>query len=112
MHAIAEDVSHAFRKLERSPLFFLAGAATFALGIALAVTMTSLYRAVLVQPLPFREPQRLVVVGRTTVEQPKLGGASAADFLLWKAYTRSFDGLAAWHYSVFTLHGDRSHGPQ
>ncbi len=108
MHAIAEDVSHAFRKLERSPLFFLAGAATFALGIALAVTMTSLYRAVLVQPLPYKEPHRLVVVGRTTVEQPKLGGASAADFLLWKAYARSFDGLVAWEYSPFTLHSDRS----
>jgi hypothetical protein len=66
-----ETFSHAFRKLERSPLFFLAGATTFALGIALAVTIASLYRAVLVQPLPFKE--RLVVVGRTTVEQPKLG---------------------------------------
>lgn len=108
MQAIVGDFSYALRKLRRSPLFFLAGAATFALGIALTVTVASLYKAVVLQPLPFAEPERLVTVGRTTAEHPTLGGTSLADFLLWKMYARSFDGLVAWERSFFTLHGART----
>jgi putative ABC transport system permease protein len=108
MQLIVDDFSYALRKLRRSPLFFLAGVATFALGIALTVTVASLYTAVVLQPLPFVEPERLVTVGRTTAEQPTLGGTSPADFVLWKMYLKSFDGLVAWQRSFFTLHGART----
>lgn len=64
MFSIARDLRHAFRSLRRSPGFSLAAALTLAIGIGAAVTVFAALEAAVLRPLPYPDPERLVV-GRT-----------------------------------------------
>jgi putative ABC transport system permease protein len=58
---LGQDVRFALRQLRRAPLFALVALATLALGIGATTAMFSLVRGVLLEPLAFQEPERLVV---------------------------------------------------
>jgi putative ABC transport system permease protein len=90
------DFKYAFRQFVKSPGFAFTAVATLALGIGVCTAMFSITRAVLLKPLPVREPGRLV-----WIENDGEGGLSArtsrADTLLgWREQSRSFESLAAW----------------
>jgi putative ABC transport system permease protein len=90
------DLKLALRQLAKSPGFAFTAIATLALGIGVCTAMFSLVHAVLLKPLPVREPDRLV-----WIENVGTGGLSArtsrADTLLgWREHSRSFESLAAW----------------
>ncbi len=55
------DITYAFRSLRKSPVFFLAAAGTIALGIGASTAIFSVTNAVLIEPLPYRDPGRLVL---------------------------------------------------
>ena len=103
------DLKFAFRQLAKSPGFAFTAIATLALGIGVCTAMFSITHAVLLKPLPVREPDRLV-----WIENTGEGGLSArtsrADTLLgWREQARSFESLAAWFafsdYNRLTLTG-------
>lgn len=104
MQLLVTDVVHALRSLRRSPAFSITAVATCALAIALVATMASLYNAVLLRPLPYDDPGRLVIIGRTTPDWPRPGGASPVDFVEWRRRAQSFDGIVAWHYWSVGVH--------
>src|SRR5688572_33226149 len=86
----------ALRQLARSPGFAFTAIATLALGIGVCTAMFSIVQAVLLKPLPVREPGRLV-----WIENVGEGGLSArtsrTDTLLgWREQSQSFESLAAW----------------
>src|SRR6266436_2539615 len=63
MEALAQNVRFAFRHLRRTPAFTLTVVLTLALGIGAATSIFSLIEGVLLRPLPFREPDRLMLIG-------------------------------------------------
>lgn len=101
-----KDVRYALRLLRQTPLFTAAVVLTVALAIAANTTMFSVVNAVLLKPLPFHEPNRIVQVAE---KNDKLNlssfGSSVLNFLSWREQTKTFEELAAVGFGNFTLTG-------
>lgn len=100
------DIRYAFRTLRQTPLFTTAVVLTVALAIAANTTMFSVVNAVLLKPLPFREPGRIVQVAEKNdkLNLPSFG-SSVLNFLSWREQTKTFEELAAVGFSNYTLTG-------
>ncbi|MFL5617217.1 MAG: ABC transporter permease [Gemmatimonadaceae bacterium] len=99
------DLRYAVRALLRSPGFTLAVVVTLALGIGANSAIFSIVYGVLLRPLPYAQPDRLVVLyGR----YPNFGrtGTSLPDFRDWRDRSHSFEQLAARHSGAFVLTGE------
>ncbi|AHG93880.1 permease (plasmid) [Gemmatirosa kalamazoonensis] len=106
---LAMDTRYALRTLRRSPLFTIAAVLTLALGIGGAAAVFTLVNGVLLRPLPYADPSRLVMVwsagdfgGWTSTGMP----LSAPDFLDIREQTRALSSIAAFRSSPYTLAGD------
>ena len=86
------DVRLVTRSLRRSAGFSVVSITTIALGIAAATTLFSVVKAVLLNPLPYPDPDRLVWVASTT--RGREIRTSAPDFDDWRRQTHSFSSLA------------------
>ncbi len=87
----------ALRALTRHPAVALLAVITLALGIGANTAIFSVVNAVLLRPLPFHEPERLVFAsssGRDLAERE--GAASYPDFKDWKDQAETFEALAAF----------------
>lgn len=100
-----EDVRFAVRQLKRSPGFTLVATITLALGIGANSAMFALADAALVRPLPFPEPDRLVVLSELWQGQPG-GAVNPVDFADWSERTHSFTAIAAVVRGGGSLVGD------
>ena len=100
------DLRYAIRLLRRSRLFTLTVVLTIAIGIGATTAIFSVVNAVLLRPLPFADPDRLMQVAEKNdrLHLPNFG-SSALNFLSWKEQTRSFDQLGAIQFATFTLSG-------
>src|SRR5215471_12414524 len=100
------DIRYALRMMLKTPVFTTAIVLTVALAIAANTAIFSLVNAVLLRPLPFATPDRLVQVAE---KNDKLNlptfGASALNFLSWREQTRTFETLAAVGFANYTLVG-------
>lgn len=108
METLFQDVRYGLRMLRKSPGFTLVAVLTLALGIGANTAIFSIVNAVLLQPLPFPQPNRLVYV--STVAQrdtgPSVDGAvSYPDFFDWRSSNHVFSQLASYHDAEFTLTG-------
>ncbi len=92
--AFVTELLAAVRSLRRAPLVFGSAIVCIALGIGSTAAISSAISRALLQPLPFREPQRLVTVYRTTPHFDT-GPFSPANYSDLARETRQLDGLAA-----------------
>src|SRR2546429_9639564 len=101
-----KDLRYAFRMMRRAPMFTAAVVLTVALAIAANTAIFSVVNAVMLRPLPFRDPGRLVQVAEKNdkLNLPNFG-ASVLNFLSWREQTRTFEQLGAIGFSSFTLSG-------
>jgi predicted permease len=89
-----QDLRFALRSLRRSPAFALVSVSILALGVGASTLVFSVTRAVLLQPLPYSHPEQLVLMwGQSSTIFS--ASVSAADFLDYRAQTKSFAGLSA-----------------
>jgi len=93
------SLKRAVRTLSRNPVFALVAVIAIALGIGLNATCYSLVRAVLLKPLPYRDPAQLAYIWETHPRFPAMA-VSMRDYLDWRGL-KSFDGLAA--YTIQTM---------
>jgi putative ABC transport system permease protein len=103
---LAQDVGFAVRTLRRAPGFTLVAALTLAIGIGANTAIFSVVRGILLRPLPFADPSRLVMVRSTYRGQPSTSSpANVADF---RAQNHSFTSMAplTGHSVVITGSGD------
>jgi putative ABC transport system permease protein len=100
------DLLYALRLLRRSPFFACAVVFITAIGIGGTTAIFTVVNAVLIRPLPFDQPERLMQVAEKNdaLHVPAFG-ASVLNYLSWKELTRSFDLGAVQFTSGFTLTG-------
>jgi predicted permease len=84
----------AIRSLLRRPAFAFAAILTIALGVGANTALFGVIDAVLIQPLPFRDPGKLVRIWETHPALPQLQ-VTAPDFRDWRAQSRSFEAMSA-----------------
>jgi len=104
METIWQDVKYGTRMLRKNLGFTFVVVLTLALGISANTAIFSVVDALLLRPLPFQDPERLVVVWGT---RPEVGReeASLPDFADWRAQNMTFDALAAGTTQNVTLTG-------
>ena len=100
------DLRYALRLLRKSPLFTSTIVLTLTIGIGATTAIFSVVHAVLLRPLPFAEPDRLMQVAEKNdaLNLPAFS-ASALNYLSWKEQTQTFDQLGAIRFATFTLSG-------
>lgn len=96
MSTMGQDIRHAVRVLRKSLLFSAAAAGTMALGIGAATAIFAFLNGVLLQPLPYPEPSRLVLLWETSERMQQIIGyreipASPALALTWRDRSRSLE---------------------
>src|SRR5688500_14991423 len=97
MEKLLQDLRYAFRSLLRQPSFALTAILTLALGIGATAAIFSVVNAVLLRPLPFERPDRVVAVTNFWTKTGQRGGSvSAPDFRDWKAQNQSFAAMGYW----------------
>ena len=101
-----QDIRFGARQLRRSPGFSTAAVATLALGIGAITAMFGVVYGVLLEPLPFEEPERLVGVWNTA---PGIGWnrsvLAPAQYFTYREENRVFDDVAIWAERERTLTG-------
>jgi putative ABC transport system permease protein len=101
MRAILQNFRFAFRLLRKSPGFMSVAIITLALGIGANTAIFSVIYATLLAPMPYPEPDQLVMVWSKV--QTYRNSVAAADFLDWKRQNTTFQDLNAWTGGNFNL---------
>ncbi|HSA54924.1 MAG TPA: ABC transporter permease [Gemmatimonadaceae bacterium] len=108
LETFAQDLRFGLRGLRKHPGFTAVAVATLALGIGANSAIFSLVNAVLLRPLPFREPDRLITVHEMgeagTVQQ----AISGHEYVAWRDGNTTLDDVAFWTYggAILTGSGD------
>ncbi|MEP6777813.1 MAG: ABC transporter permease, partial [Chthoniobacterales bacterium] len=100
------ELRFALRMLLKSPAFTILAIATLALGIGANTAVLSIVNALLLRPLPYKNPQQVVLLW----EQFSLQGldripVSAPEFLDYEKQTHSYEQIAAFDYADMNLTG-------
>jgi putative ABC transport system permease protein len=100
---LAQDLRYAARRLAHNPGFSLLVVVILALGIGANTAMFSIVNAVLLRPLPYPDPEKIVVLHETF--RNGWGSVSAPDYLDWKAQSNSFASMAVYRTGGLNLTG-------
>src|SRR5712671_1537896 len=105
MRVFLNDLRYAARMMRRTPLFSAAVVLTVALGIGANTAIFSVVNAVILRPLPFDHPERLVQVAeKNDAMHLPVFAASVLNYLSWKEQTQTLQ-LAAIGFGTFALSG-------
>ena len=102
--AVRADLAYAARTLRKNPGFAAAAVATMALGIGANTAIFSLCNAVLFKPLPYAEPNRIMMLWERQ-SNGKLSTVAPANFVDWRNMSRSFSDVAGVNAPSFILGG-------
>ncbi len=105
METLLKDIRYGIRMLARRPSFTAIAVITLALGIGANTAIFSVVNAVLLRPLPFREPDQLIKLWETFLPDG-WGTVSAANLKDWREQNDVFSQIAAYQSGNFNLQGN------
>jgi putative ABC transport system permease protein len=107
METLLKDIRYGIRGLLKRPGFTAIALITLALGIGANTAIFSVVNAVLLRPLPFQDPERLVIVWEdATFAGFPHNTPAPANYVDWKTQNQSFTDMAASYETSFNLTGD------
>jgi len=114
IEAFWRDIRYGLRTLRRAPGFALTAILVMALGIGATTSLFTIVRSVLLKPLPFRDPDKLVMVYEHFRSETKYpyNPVAAADFHDWREQTHGFQDMAAWRWWAGAITGDSGELPE
>ncbi len=104
MFTLAQNFRFALRRLRKNPGFTVVAVLTLALGIGANSAMFSIVNAVLLRPLPYRDPQRLLLLAEHWPQFPRLS-LSYLNYKDWRDQSHSFEAVGAVRNNVMTMTG-------
>jgi putative ABC transport system permease protein len=106
MDTLIQDLRYAIRTLSRNRAFCVVSILTLALGIGATTTIFTVVNGVLLKPLPYPEPDRILMLWETQLSDGSLGTVAPANFYDWRAQSHSFSQMAGIDpYPDFILNG-------
>ncbi|MBO0799048.1 MAG: ABC transporter permease, partial [Blastocatellia bacterium] len=105
METLWQDLRYGARMLARNPGFTLVVVLTLALGLGANTAIFSVVDAVLLRPLPFKDPDRLIMISETKLPQFLEVSVAPGNFLAWKKQNTVFERLVALDTTSFNLVG-------
>lgn len=113
LEKLLRDFKISVRTLAKSPGFSLIAVLIIAIGIGATVSLFTIVRSVLLKPLPFREPDRLVkLYGCYHCERGTQSSIASGDYLEWQRQSHGFEQISLWNWSGFNLTGERGELPE
>ena len=104
MERFIQDFKHALRMFRQSPVFTLTAVAALALGIGANTAIFSVMNAVLLRPLPYTDPDRLVMLMNVGPDGSG-GGSSPTKFNFWRSQSDVLEYVSAYRYGQANLTG-------
>jgi putative ABC transport system permease protein len=104
LDSLFQDLRYGARLLRKNPSFTVIAVLTLALGIGANTAIFSIVNAVLLRPLPYANPQQLIVL-RETTQSVGAHSPSYPDFLDWRIQSTTFRQMAAINNREFNLSG-------
>jgi predicted permease len=109
MFALLHDFRFAVRRLRQTPAFSLTVILTLALGLGATTAIFSLVEGILLRPLPFKDADRLVLLGDHLGNSPGIG-VTAVEIATYAKATSAFSSMGATAPAHFELSGDNTFG--
>lgn len=108
LSAAASDARQAWRSIARAYRFSVPAAGLLAVAIGAAVTVFTIAYAAVLQPLPFPDPEQLVVISAPTRDAGRDDAVASGEFYEWRERAQAFSQMAAAEYWAVTESGDRA----
>lgn len=102
---LLQDFRYAVRQLRKKPGFAAVAIVTLALGIGANTAVFSVVDAVMLRPLPYFQPERLIEAESINTHDPRSVNISYPDFFDWRARNHTLEHLVSYHGTVFVLTG-------
>ncbi|HET9837719.1 MAG TPA: ABC transporter permease [Candidatus Angelobacter sp.] len=114
LEGLWRDVRYGLRTLLRTPSFSVTAVLVMALGIGASTSLFTIVRSVLLKPLPFRDPDKLVMVYEHFRQQTRVpyNVVAPAVFRDWREKTHGFEDMAAWHWWAGAVTTDAGEMPE